>query len=796
MNSIGQRRLKDILELVRTAYSTPNQDVFRNEILNALIKTLQIDKAIFIIRDKDFKYTDFMAKNIEEKYVCCFKDYYHQYDPFNLISGAVLKKSTVHLKQLVSYPSFLRTEYYNDFLRPQQIYHKIMVYLGSKEKLQGMIALFRPQGSLDFAEEEVAMLRAIAPYIKDALNSIELRKNLELEKNVFDAVVMSMPNSILVFDTSMKLLHMNRRAEELCRTLNGCKAGVERPFIPQVLLEDCYALRGELEEHPYSIASYNNSVFIDGNGKKGKDEIKGLMDYYKEDVKDEKNIQLLSDDYAKFIRFCHWKIDQVGKGIMGLITKNTYINTSAFKGLRKKMLQSFDKVYVYNLHGKLYEKAPDGGKDQNVFDIRVGTAILLGVKTGKKKDTELANLYYAELFGDRNCKYEFLEKHNINDTQWEQLNIDPTYFFFEKKIFNEAELYSSFWAVDEIFNDFISGVQTGKDHFVLGDNEKELKNRLNAFIWSNLPIELIEEAFKIKDQAKFKIKKIKESFKSIDQNKIESYSFKPFYTRKIYYDTFFLRRDSYKVMKNLKEVNNNIALVLKKSSTDLNYNSAFCSQNITDLNFLGGQSYVFPLWIYEGEGGLLGASKKSNIQPDFEQTIEKHYKKTDLTESIFYYIYALLYCPKYRKGFAEQLQIDYPKIPFTADFNLFKILSDIGKTLVELHLLTSKELTKPQIKFNGKGDNKVTEIDFRETEEQLYINETQYFSGIKKAMWEWEVGKNKPIQRWIKNAKGKELGLNETIEFGKICSAIKLTFDKQAEVDEHYEDILKDLMKR
>ena len=70
----------------------------------------------------------------------------------------------------------------------------------------------------------------------------------------------------------------------------------------------------------------------------------------------------------------------------------------------------------------------------------------------------------------------------------------------------------------------------------------------------------------------------------------------------------------------------------------------------------------------------------------------------DLTEPIFYYIYALLYCPKYRESFAEQLQIDYPKIPFTADFKLFKTLSDIGKTLVELHLLTSKELSKPLIK--------------------------------------------------------------------------------------------------
>ena len=534
---------------------------------------------------------------------------------------------------------------------------------------------------------------------------------------------------------------------------------------------------------PYSIASYNKSDFIEE-----------IMDLYKEDVRDEKNIQLLSDDYAKFIRFCHWKIEQVGIGVMGLITKNTYLNTSAFKGLRKKLLLSFDKIYVFNLHGKLYEKTPDGGKDQNVFDIRVGTAILICVKSGNKKETDYAKLFYSDLFGDRPFKYDYLENHNIINTKWEELNVDPNYFFFEKKTFNEAELYNSFIKIDDIFNLNNTGVESGRDHFIIADSNKELENRLRLFISSNLPLDLIRKTFDLSDQPNFKLEKVKSNFKKFEVDKIEPYYHKPFYFRSIYYDLQFLRRHSGIVMQHLKAANTNLALVLKKRSTEPVYSHCFCSNSIVDRNFLGGQSYIFPLWIYEGEGGLFGVTKKSNINPELESKIEKLYKKKDLTEAIFYYIYAVLYCPKYREAFAEQLQIDYPKVPFTNDYQLFKIISEIGKSLSDLHLLTSHELSKPLIKFNGKGNNKVTDIDFRESDEQLYINPAQYFTGITKEMWEWEVGKNKPIQRWIKNAKDKELGLNETIEFGKICSAIKLTFDKQNEVDNHYEDILKILM--
>lgn len=530
---------------------------------------------------------------------------------------------------------------------------------------------------------------------------------------------------------------------------------------------------------PYSIASYNKSAFIED-----------IMNLYKEDVKDEKNIQLLSDDYAKFIRFCHWKIEQVGIGVMGLITKNTYLNTSAFKGLRKKLLQSFDKIYIFNLHGKLYEKSPDGGKDQNVFDIRVGTSILIGVKTGKKKNNDFAKLFYSDLYGDRTSKYDYLEKHNIIDTKWELLNINPNYFFFEKKTFNEADLYDSFIKIDEIFNLNNTGVETGRDHFIIADTKKELENRLRLFITSTLPIDLLRKTFDLADQPNFKLEKVKANYKKFESDKIEPYYHKPFYFRNIYYDIQFLRRHSGIVMQHLKSTNSNLALVLKKRSTEPVYSNCFCSNSIVDRNFLGGQSYVFPLWIYDGEGGLFGASKKSNLNPKIENSIEKLYKKRDLTEAIFYYIYAVLYCPKYREAFSEQLQIDYPKIPFTKDYELFTTISTIGKSLSELHLLTSKELSKPLTKFSGKGNNKVTGIDFKENEELLYINSTQYFTGITKEMWEWEVGKNKPIQRWIKNAKDKELGLNETIEFGKICSAIKLTFDKQSAVDNHYETIL------
>jgi type I restriction-modification system DNA methylase subunit len=126
---------------------------------------------------------------------------------------------------------------------------------------------------------------------------------------------------------------------------------------------------------PYSVSSENKSEFIEN-----------LMDDYKEDVRDEKNIQPLSDDYIKFIRFAHWKIAQAGKGILGFITNNSYLSGVIHRGMRKKLLETFDEIYILNLHGssRIGEKTPDGSKDENVFDIQQGVTIALFVKYGEK----------------------------------------------------------------------------------------------------------------------------------------------------------------------------------------------------------------------------------------------------------------------------------------------------------------------------------------------------------------------------------------------------------------------------
>jgi len=127
---------------------------------------------------------------------------------------------------------------------------------------------------------------------------------------------------------------------------------------------------------PYSVSSTNKSEFIERE-----------MEAYKEAVRDERNLMPLSDDYVKFIRFAEWKIAQAGEGVVGMITNHSYLDSPTFRGMRQHLMDTFDEIYVLDLHGNSLkkERCPDGSKDENVFDIRQGVAIALFLKYGHGK---------------------------------------------------------------------------------------------------------------------------------------------------------------------------------------------------------------------------------------------------------------------------------------------------------------------------------------------------------------------------------------------------------------------------
>ncbi len=145
-------------------------------------------------------------------------------------------------------------------------------------------------------------------------------------------------------------------------------------------------LAGHVKKKEPILVILGNPPYSGHSANKG-DWIRARIDDYKQvDGKplDERNPKWLQDDYVKFLRFAQWKIDQAGRGVVGMITNHSYLDNPTFRGMRQSLMRSFDEIRVLDLHGNSLkrEKCPDGSADENVFDIRQGVAVAFFIKRG------------------------------------------------------------------------------------------------------------------------------------------------------------------------------------------------------------------------------------------------------------------------------------------------------------------------------------------------------------------------------------------------------------------------------
>ena len=540
---------------------------------------------------------------------------------------------------------------------------------------------------------------------------------------------------------------------------------------------------------PYSVSSVNKSDFIEKE-----------MDVYKADVRTERNIQPLSDDYIKFIRFAHWKIQKEGKGIIGLITNNAYLMGLIHRGMRKTLLESFTEIYILNLHGnsRLGDKAPDGSKDENVFDIQQGVTISLFIKRKKKDD--LCKVFYSTIYGTRQNKYKYLDSNSLIQTEWTEINPTAPFYFFVKKDFSFQERYESFIKIADIFSEYSFGTETGKDEALVGFTPQNIAKVFIDILNPKVTADDLKDHYDLKPTSGWKIgERRKDLFskgETFTRANIIKYDYRPFDKRVIYYCDF-LRRSHADIMHHIycKE---NIGINLTRGARDPIWRHRLVSQYVTDKTYISSRdnNYFFPLYLYSAKDkkGLFQAeeeTKEANIKSDIFNSLAEAYKKDISPEEIFYYIYAVLYSETYRTKYAEFLKIDFPRVPFTKDYKLFKKMSEFGNRLVDLHLLKSQELDSPIARFQGNGDNRVEKPTYEDKAERVHINKEQFFEGVSEKVWRYHIGGYQVCDKWLKDRKARILSLDEIQTYCRIVTAIQKTIDIQTAIDEVYEEVEK-----
>ena len=504
---------------------------------------------------------------------------------------------------------------------------------------------------------------------------------------------------------------------------------------------------------PYSVSSSNKSAWI-----------QDLIRPYKEGL-GERKINL-DDDYIKFIRFAEHFIEKNGTGVVAMITNNSFIDGITHRQMRKHLLDTFDTIHVLDLHGNLKkkEKALDGGKDENVFDIQQGVAISIFVRTNPKKKG-VGVVYHSELWGKREAKFAALDATTLDTIAWQKLDCQAPYYFFVPKDFGAEDEYKNGFSVAEIFSHYNSGIQTKRDDVTVQFDENSIDKITDDF--ENLAPEEIRSKYSLPaDGRDWKVAWAQEDIRKGFQ--LERMQYRPFDTRYTAYtgrSKGFLAYPREQTNKHIAERKNLSLLTSRMIPPNQEFDRAFVTVSIADIHAASDQTYVFPLYVYADDG-----TRVSNLNKDMVAKIGKKIGAEPTPEDVFDYIYAVLYSPEYRKKYSAFLKIDFPRIPYPSDRGEFERLVNVGRELRSLHLLESPKLDDFVTTYSIAGDNRVEKIT--RDGMRVFINATQYFGNVPDIAWDFRVGGYLPAQKWLKDRKGRALSNEEIEHYQKLIVAL------------------------
>lgn len=789
-HSIGV--LRDVFDYISLGKPSPHMEVIVDDIA-AILNAADINS----ILDQYYK----QGKG-EDPIVHFYETFLNQYDPATRERRGVYYTPEPVVKYIVN-----------------SVHHLLKTRFDLPDGLAdpAVTVLDPAAGTLTFPAEAIKL--AVKEYVekygeggkKDFIRNQILKNYYALELMMAPYAIGHMKMSFLLESLGYRLEGEDRFQLYLTNTLEMEDiAQIEIPGISSLSEESRLAGKVKREpilvvmgNPPYSGSSANRN---DWTEKLLKEEINGAQSYYMVDGESlgEKNPKWLQDDYVKFLRFAQWKIQKAGKGIVAMITNHAYLDNPTFRGMRQSLLKTFDEIFILDLHGNSQKKetSPDGSKDENVFDIRQGVAIALFIKTNKLPNHRIS---YKDSFGRRESKYFWLRTNEFSDVNYLDFSPSTPYYFFVPRNTSDISHYLRWQKITETFPVNSVGIVTARDKLTIGNSEEEIWNRTLAF--AQMEPDLARVAFGLgKDARDWKVSLAQDDLRQsgLSKGNIKPILYRPFDSRYTYYtgrSRGFICMPRPEVMQHMLE--DNIGLVsVRQVKTGATWQHCFPSTKITESCLISNRTseicYVFPLYTYPSKEGqdlfsVLQPDKETNILSSLSSELENIYERTLDPEEIFYYVYSILSSNIFREKYFEFLRVDFPRIPFTANNEIFKSLNTLGRRLIDLHLLKSSELDQPTVKYQGHGDDHtISKLRYVEDEKRVYVNPTHYFEGVEPEVWQYQIGGYQVLDKYLKDRKGRKM--DDPRHYIRMATALAKTIEIQAEIDAIYPEVEKEVI--
>lgn len=195
---------------------------YRYRVLKHLADIFKYNNLTFLLVDENGMFTNPLGLNISNKLCYMYTQHYFKTDifhPVNLSTQLMLTKKAITISDIMPYKQFEDTEYYNDFLKKDNLYYEVALPLNVDNKLVGGIGVFRSKEEGDFRAKDLEILTYLSKYIAYHLYKYQETSQIKHENFMYENCVSQLPIGLVILDGSRSLVNYNEIAKSFCRDI-------------------------------------------------------------------------------------------------------------------------------------------------------------------------------------------------------------------------------------------------------------------------------------------------------------------------------------------------------------------------------------------------------------------------------------------------------------------------------------------------------------------------------------------------------------------------------------------------
>lgn len=513
------------------------------------------------------------------------------------------------------------------------------------------------------------------------------------------------------------------------------------------------------------------------------------------------NATLKNKLYDSYIRAFRWASDRIGdRGIVTFVTNGGWLDAQAMDGFRKRLVEEFNSIYVFNLRGNARTQGEQRRKEKdNVFGQGTRTPICITMLVKNPVSIEHGVIRYHDIgdYLDRETKLAIVASATSGESfEWQKIQPDKYGDWLDQRDDSWYELMPiaiEKHGVAGLFDTYSLGIHTARDAWTYNySKEKVIQNverlvnnynyELERYIQAGCPKNIsdfvesdpvfISWSSTLKNELKRKI------IIEFNSEHVVLSDYRPFCKQWLYFDKCVNERISLTEEQFPSERYRNLSICISGG----NNFSVLLVRTIANYHF-DGDTRCFPFYWYEKKdslGGMFADESNEYIRHDaitdealevfrkaYPRVFDAHGKTKARTkaeggieltkEDIFYYIYGILHSPEYRQRFEANLKKELPRIPLAEDFRAFALS---GRKLAELHL--NYETVEPYpLRVQGDASNpgKVQKMKWGKRKDPdtgkkvddhtvLIYNENLTYRDIPEAANDYKVNGRSPLE-WM-----------------------------------------------